>query len=286
MIISRRHFIESSILLTASGSVMVHASEPAGRNLDFKIANGFGAARTEDVRAVLLSVASSIWEHCPNTRWDVPGFYIYHCTGSPITLNDHRSDGCIAIGLTPQGNLWSQFAYQFAHEFCHALAGHSNDWRKTWITGRKANHWLEEALCETASLYALRAMGSSWRTLPPYPNWKSYAVHLVEYAQDRIDASARKFPADMSFIGWFRANEPSMRENSTIREKNNIVASRLLPLFEARPEGWEAVTFCNLGKRDPEKTLAAHFSDWHFAVPPAQRSFIGELASVFEIKLA
>jgi len=48
----------------------------------------------------------------------------------------------VAIGVTTKGNFWSQFVFQFLHEFCHALAGHSNDWKKRWIKGRTANHWL------------------------------------------------------------------------------------------------------------------------------------------------
>ena len=40
---------------------------------------------------------------------------------------------------------------------------------------RHANSWLEESLCETASLFTLRAMSRSWSIAPPYPAWKNYA---------------------------------------------------------------------------------------------------------------
>ena len=281
--ISRRQF---TALLLASFVPRVLADAPpaAGRRLDFKIGGGFGGASAADIEAVVRSAGESIWQHCPNTRWEVPGFFIYHSDPSPITLDDHRADGRIAIGLTSQGNLWSQFAYQFAHEFGHALAGHSNDWRKLSIRERRPNHWLEESICETASLFALRAMGKSWLSAPPYPNWKSYAVHLTEYAQERLDQTAKSVPAGMNFTAWFRENEASMRETSTLREKNNVVAMHLLPRFEAAPSGWEAVACYNLAKNDPQRTLAAQFAIWRGNAPPAQRPFIGEIAGVFGVK--
>lgn len=282
MKLSRRQF---SALLLASLSPAAFAEEPAtqpaGRKLDFQIKKEFGSARSADIEAVIRSAGDSIWRHCPNTQWEEPGFYIYRSRLLPITLDAHRPDGRIAIGLTSTGNHWSQYAFQFAHEFCHALAGHSDDWHKCWIKLPKADHWLEESFCETASLFALRSMGKSWQTDPPYPNWKGYAPNLTAYAADRLDASARGLPPDKSFADWFHANEPAMRKNPVIRPKNNVVAMKMLPLFEATPSGWESITFYNLVNRDPQKTLAAQLSDWKDAVPAEQKKFVAQVAEVF-----
>ena len=76
-----------------------------------------------------------------------------------------------------------------------------------------------------------------------------------------------------------------MREKSTLREKNNVVAIQLLPLLEAEPTGWEAVTFFNLTKRAPENTLAGHLAEWSAAAPLAQRPFIAKLAATLGVKL-
>ena len=284
--VNRRTFAVMLLAAAPAGLLGQAPESPgtAGRKLDFRIGDDFKASEA-DIIAVLRSAGESIWQYCPNTRWEVPGFFIFHSTESPITAFDHRADGRIAIGLTSQGNLWSQFAYQFSHEFCHALAGHANDWKKTWTKGRKANHWLEESLCETASLFAMRAMGQSWKTKPPYPNWKSYSDALTKYAEDRIVKSAEGFQAGTKFTDWFKANEAAMREKSTLREKNNVIALQLLPLFEAEPSGWEAVTFFNLTKREPENTLAGHLAEWSAAAPPSQRPFIAKLAAVFGVNL-
>jgi hypothetical protein len=282
-ILNRRRF--TALLLSATPAAAWAQSpktDAAGSRLDIRIGDDFKAVEA-DVRAVLMSAGESIWKHCPHTRWEVPGFFVFHSAESPITVYDHRADGRIAIGLTTLGTYWAQFAFQFSHEFCHALAGHSNDWRKLWIKGRKANHWLEESLCETASLFALRAMAASWKTAPPYPNWKSYANALENYAAERLAKSAAIVPAGMEFRDWLRENEASMREKSTLREKNGVIATHLLPVFEAEPAGWEAVTFSNLTRRDPEKTLAAHFADWSAIAALPQRAFIAKLAAVFGI---
>ncbi len=256
----------------------------AGRELKFTVEEGkFGDAGADDIKAVLLSAGEAIWQHCPHAKWEVPGFFIYRSHESPITDFAHREDGRVAIGLNVGGRQWAQMAYQFAHEFCHALAGHSNQWKEKWLRGRKANHWLEESLCETASLFALRAMGQSWQTKPPYRNWKDYSKSLTGYAQERLDKTAADFPADADFPTWFREHEALLRKNSTQRDWNNIIAARLLPLLEATPSGWESLCYYNLGERASEKTLAAHFRDWRASAPKEQAEFLGKLGTEFGV---
>lgn len=278
--LTRRTFIHT---IGAVGAVPLWASTAvaAGRKLDFAIAGDFGEAEHADIRAVVLSAAEAIWKHCPNTTWEVPGFHIYRSEPYPITLDDHRADGRIAIGLAVHGTYWAQFAFQFAHEFGHALTGHSNDWRQLTIRGPRPNHWLEECLCETASLFALRAMGKIWATNPPYPNWKSFAPKLTDYAEQRMRETKAALPADHTFGDWFRAEEASLREQPTQRAKNNIVALQLLPLFEAEPAGWELLTSYNLGTPEPHRTLARQFDVWRTHAPAQQHAFLTRLARIF-----
>lgn len=255
----------------------------AGRGLSFEIDGDFGGASVENIRAVLISAASTLWENCPNTRWEQPGFSIHRSTDNPITDYEHDKDGRVVIGLNVDGSYWAQFAFQFAHEFCHALAGHSNDWKKAWIRGPKANQWFEESLCETASLFALRTMSKRWQTAPPYPNWRNFAPHLSEYADSRIASARTSFPEP--FLTWFGKEHSSLRGDAGQREKNLNIATGLLPLFVAEPSGWEAVTFCNLGPRVADKSLDAYFKDWKQSSPKAHQSFIHKVAKVFGIEI-
>lgn len=280
MQVSRRTFLSGLTAVACPG--LLFAKD---RRLDMRIdPAGFGQARPEDIRAVVVSSADEIWKHCPNTQFDTPGFHIFHQDDTPITNFLRTDDNRIAIGLATHNNFWAQYAYQFAHEFCHALAGHSNDWRRVWRTPVYANKWLEESICETASLFSLRAMGQTWKTAAPYPNWRSFAPHLTDYAQKRLDEPKHRLPDGTAFLDWFHAHEAEVRAKATIREHNGVVASQLLPLFEAEPSGWEAMTAFNLGKRVPTKPLTEHFTEWKANARPEQRSFVEKVAAVFGVK--
>lgn len=244
---------------------------------------GWGGAPTNNIRAVLLSAGGEIWKHCPHTKLDE--LRVQYRSDDPQTNWKRGSDGRIVIGLTAREMYWQQYAYQFAHEFCHALATQSDDPSKRWRGAGKPNHWLEESLCETASLFALRAMGRSWESAPPYRNWKSYAPKLTSYAQKRLDDPKHQLPPDTEFRAWFRAEEASLRQHSTQREKNGIIAAQLLPLFEAEPRGWETVTFLNLGTRDKKMSLAAFLAEWQMNVSPELRPFVAKVAMVFGVTL-
>ena len=114
---------------------------------------------------------------------------------------------------------------------------------------RHANSWLEESLCETASLFTLRAMSRSWGIAPPYPAWKNYARWLNHYAEQRLAQPGHHLPPGTPFLAWFKQNEPALRANPAVRDRNTVIAIQLLPLFEADPRGWEALVFLNRGSR-------------------------------------
>ncbi|MCX7007443.1 MAG: hypothetical protein NTY53_09390 [Kiritimatiellaeota bacterium] len=247
--------------------------------------DGFGGASEADIKAVLRSAGSEIWEHCPNTQFAPQGFEIYHNSKYPITHYEPSKEGCIVIGLAVEGNLWARFSFQFAHEFTHALMDHSNDPGRLWHKLEHANQWLEESICETASLFSLRAMAKTWQTKPPYGNWKSYAPSLADYAAQRMNDPKHQLPAGQTFAAWFAVEEPGLRKQWAQREKNTLIAQQLLPLFEAEPSGWETVTALKLGTRDVNKTLAKHLAEWHANAPAAQRAFILKFAVVFGVNI-
>jgi hypothetical protein len=226
---------------------------------------------------------SEILRHCPSARFS--GITVYHRNDHPQTNFNRTSDGSIAIGLTAKSTYWAQYSFQFAHEFCHALANFSNNPQQSLRYSNHANFWLEESLCETASLFTLRAMSRSWRKAPLYPAWRNYARWLEAYAEQRITKPARQLPAGSSFLAWFRENEPGLRRNSAIRDRNTIIAIQLLPVFESEPQGWEAVTFLNRGSLNVNASLAQYLGDWRSECPPELRPFVIRLAGVFGVKL-
>jgi hypothetical protein len=274
------------LLVLAICLPMSWASSPAinPRPLDIRVPpNGFGGASSADITALLQSAASELWRHCPRTQLD--GIDVYHRTDHPQTDFKRTPEGRIAIGLATQDTHWAQYSFQFAHEFCHTLANFSNSPRRSARYPPHANFWLEESLCETASLFTLRAMSRTWQNAPPYPSWRAYAPWLTAYAEQRIALPQHQLPPGKPFLAWFQEHQAGLRRNSAIRDWNTIIAIRLLPVFEAEPRGWEAVTFLNHGPAGADVSLAEHLASWRSRCPVALRPFVTRLAAVFAVTL-
>ncbi len=275
---SRRRFL---LALTAIGArpSLGHAAEES-ETLEITVDKGkWGTASTEDIRTVLLAAASEIWRHCPGQM--IRPIRVYHRTDFPLTDFSHDLRGRIRIGLASEDTRWAQMAFQFSHEFCHALSQHSAAARRAWRTPRHATLWFEESLCEVGSLFVLRRLATAWQTKPPYPQWRTYSSALGDYATERLARPDHQLPEGTTFSAWFATNEAGLRANGAMRAKNVIVARQMLPLFEADPSGWNAVSYLNLGKRDVKKPLAQYFDEWRTAAPPAQSALIGRIAALF-----
>lgn len=239
----------------------------------------WGDAEVADIKAVLRSAELAIWQRCPRARMGT--ITIYHRDDYPQTDLTPTPDGGVKIGLNTGGRLWCQYSYQFAHEFCHALAGHSETGRQGSHRLEHANMWLEESLCEAASRFAIGHMAESWKIHPPYPNWASYSQSLASYASNLANDKTSQLPQGVSFAEWFRANEPAMRTNAVLRSRNALIARQLLPLLEEEPRGWEAVCYLHLAPQDDTVPLSRYLAEWQTACPEHLRPFVGKIRAVF-----
>jgi hypothetical protein len=260
-----------------------HRAPLVGKPLDIQVQRpgDFGLVSAADIIAVLQSAASEIWRHCPRTQ--LGGIDVYHRNDHPQTDFKRTSAGRVKIGLATQHTYWAQYGFQFAHEFCHALANFSNNPQHVTRYPRNANLWLEESLCETASLFTLRGMSRSWLATPPYPKWRGYASSLRNYAENRLSLPEHQLPATIRFLLWFQDHQNAMRQNPAMRDRNTIVAIQLLPLFEAEPRGWEALPYLNRGFTEPNESLARHLAQWYSVCPTDLRPFVTRLARVFAV---
>jgi hypothetical protein len=272
------------LCLQAGSPQCALCATPSHRPLDIHVQeHGFGSASPAEIATVLGSAGSEIWKYCPRTQLD--GIEVYRRTDHPQTDFKRTLSGRISIGLATRDTLWAQYSFQFAHEFCHAIANFSNNRRRFARHLPDANLWLEESFCETASLFTLRAMSRTWLTAPPYLAWRGYAPSLNDYAEQRIALPEHHLPAGTPFIVWFRENQAALRQNADIRDRNTIIAIQLLPIFEAEPRGWEAVAFLNRDSPNPNKSLAQHFAEWRSQCPQNLHPFVTKLAATFAVKL-
>jgi hypothetical protein len=240
-----------------------------GRPPEIRVLAGrWGDADPADIRAVLESAAAPFLPHFAGRAF--APILVSRGTGGPITLYDRGPAGETRVKLDVDGSYWAQFAYQFSHELGHVLCRLSRPDDPEDVDPQ--NFWLEESLCETASLFALRAMAKAWAVRPPHPSWKGYAGALARYAEERM--ARGRLPEGTTLPAWFAGAEPAMRRNAELREKNAVVAVALLPLLEEDPSRWAAVAALPR-KPKASRTLKAFLDDWRAAVPEAHRAFVG-----------
>jgi hypothetical protein len=234
---------------------------------------GWGSAGTGDVAKVLQSAGEALAASFPDRKF--PPIEVSRSSTTPITLFQRGPTGELRVKLNVEGQYWAQFAFQFAHEMGHIVCGFEEY--------ANPNLWFEETLCETASLYVLGRMAESWKTRPPYPNWKDYASSLKKYRDDRLAKTA--LPEGMTLADWFPTQEPALRKDPGLRELNLKMAAAILPIFEEAPERWAAVATLNAVRGDKSRTFAAYLRDWSASSPGKHREVIAKIAVSFGVSI-
>ncbi len=238
---------------------------------------GWGGAGVRDIQKVLLSAGSELWKCFPGRR--LRPIIVRHSDSGPIVLFRQGPAGEYILKLDVEGTYWAQFAYQFSHELCHVLTNYEKK------TSRK-NKWFEESLCEMASMFALRRMAVTWRTSPPYPHWKSFALALQKYADDLQAKKEHHLPAGTTMAKWYRQNEQGLRKNPTVRAKNKIIANKLLGLFEKNPESWAAVSYLNMDNLGDADSFKNYLESWHRHCPAKHKKFVRQISDLFGIEIS
>ena len=268
---TRRQTLIFNLLLLASSAV-VHAAEQQRQPLKIIPADdGWKGASNADVKKILYSAASELWKYAYDTTLDP--IIVRNGDQGPIVLYQRGDNQEYQVRLDTGQTYWSQYAFQFAHEFCHILCHY-----KEAHTG---NLWFEETLCETASLFVLRAMEKTWEKNPPYSNWKSYRHSLYEYAQDGIDQHRLKEGENLA--NWYGNHAEHLKNNPTDREKNTTAATELLPLLEAHPEYWAAVRFINESRNQQPQTFTTYLNNWLNNCPDEQKPAVREIIRAFAL---
>lgn len=259
----------------AVGAGCVGLADPAWgkaetKQLKFRLLpESWGDASLVELEKVLLSAGGTLWGHFPGR--ELPRFLVQRGKDGPIVHFKKNIAGETVMELDAEGRRWAQFSYQFAHEFTHILAHFDEDW-----TG---NLWFEETLCETASLFALRTMGRQWRENPIYPNWASYSATLEGYAADVI--KSRPVLSQVDLAGFVKKHRDKLQSTPINRAMNGAMAVPLLPLFEALPSRWEAITWLNSRPSQPGESFGDYMDKWEAAAPARHTGFVRLLRKLF-----
>ena len=238
-------------------------------------AGDWGAARVDDIGAVLGSVAEVLLPDFP--KYASVRIEVRSSRTGPRVLEEKTTDGAYQVELNVRDARWDQFAYQFSHEFCHIVSNY--DRREiASITGHRPHQWLEETVCEVVSMVTLKRLASRWQEAPPYPSWASYAPAFTRYAHRLVDSEHRNLPAGTAFVAWYHENERALESNPYLRTRNELAATALLDLFEA-PGGLRAIGYLNL-ETPAREDLASYLAAWQDCCPEAQRPLIERLISL------
>ncbi len=243
------------------------------RELDIRVApKGWGDAGAVDIRAVLGSAAGEIWRHLPNQK--LHPIEVSYSREGPMVLHRRGPRGEYIVWLDVKGTYWCQFAFQFAHEFAHVLCGIDDD---------ESHKWFEESVCEMASMFAMRRMAETWKTAAPYPTWRSYSASITSYMAKHM-AKAELLDG-RAFVEWYKRQAAEFEKNGYMRDKNRVVARKLLGLFEKTPEQWEALVYLRglaLGHKGSFKEFLA---EWRRRAPVKHRAFIAKIAALFGLRV-
>lgn len=271
---TRRRFLSGLLSTSALGLGLSRGAGGNTEGLKLRVGtDGWGRASTAEVEAVLRSAAGMMWPLFPNRRLEP--FVVLRGHEGPIVHYQRNVIGEIVMKLDTQDLYWCQYAYQFAHEFCHILSNFDDDW--------KGNNWFEETMCETASLFVLRRLSKEWDEHPPYPVWKSYAPQFRQYASDVMDSRSQ---VGSEHLGdFFRKHQRELESTPRDRALNGAMAVVLLGVMEGSPGSWEAVTWLNSSPSPPGEAFPVYLQKWHDAVPARHHAFVEEIMRRFDLPL-
>jgi hypothetical protein len=237
----------------------------------------WGGANRQDVENLLVSVARELWVYFPERS--LKPIVVTPTERHPVAGYAKGPDGEYFVYLSARGRHWSQYAYQFAHEFAHILSNYETNGRSLV----RRNQWFDESLCETASLFTLRRLGASWLKgdSVPYPHWKPYGTALQTYVKDLLAQPHRALAAKSGFAEWYRGNAAALDQNPYLRERDEVVAGMLLPLFEEYPEAWSTIAYLNLQESDATGSFQQYLANWHHNTPERQRPLVAKIIELF-----
>ena len=221
----------------------------------------WGATSLSAIHGVLTSVfevlVNALDKHPPAL------IEVGHCPGEHFLAVNHTRP--YRMYLSAWNRYWSKYAYQFGNLLSRILTGFDPHQEHPY-------KWLEDSVCEAASLYALHSISRTWVERPPPAVYraKEFAPSHAAYATCIEREYAREAPPAIEQS--LRQRREGLVSGQRRSELVGIVTCDLLELFRNAPELWQdcgALASC-----DPQQneTLEEYLDAWSRAARSPRRA--------------
>lgn len=143
------------------------------------------------------------------------------------------------IYLCAVGNFWDQYAYQFAHEFCHYIIDGPLDGKC------ETSFWFEETMCELASRFFLIRLHDTLikHNNRANPNLKRYASNFKNYVANKMPEGNCKINGKLN--EWIQNNIANLAQIPPEKNRFNygLIAKEILPIFQNTPALWKILPY-------------------------------------------
>jgi hypothetical protein len=174
---------------------------------------------------------------------------------------------------------WTEKQVQAAIEIGASPAAIENDQE---YKPRGPHAWFGYAIAELVAPLALRRMAETWKDRPPNPDWSDYAPAIHRHADEQMLTA--QLPPGTTLVQWYYENEPLLKADPSDQQRTRIVATALLPIFDADLTCWEAI---NMMDDDFSRgTFAEYLAGWHARVSERCRPFVRRIAREFGMDIS
>lgn len=229
-----------------------------------EIPYGETAESCQEFACVLECITLLFKQHIPEVGTKPLTITIKHGDDYPQCRRDLQT-----VFLDTVPTEYSQIAYQYSHELCHYIipADVTNELR-----------WLEECICQAASLYFMHLLSLLWKKLNitiTRENGDFIGQYFADYANNNA----------LNFVS-FDLTDPKelvyLQTHCYDRLKNRFVANKLMPIFIHYSETWKAVpTLCCIHEADLQQALAA----WIQLAPASSQPGLQKIQELFQTTL-
>lgn len=225
----------------------------------------FGNTNYYVVRALLYMVDNNMMEAIGKPYFSTRLCVVVPTEEDPMCVKEGEQH---IIFLATKEDLWCQWVYQFAHEYCHHLIDGSllGEWSDLL--------WFEETICELSSLYNLNKMIEYCinNGLQLYaPSVKNYLENLLTKNNGAYKLNAEG--------GWYKQYEESLKEEGYKRDLYNAIAVLMYPLFMENPRLWKMIM--NIGDIRSWSSLDDLFTHLEANADDSYRESLSRLGQMF-----